>query len=127
MDREILFRAWNKKEEIMVYSNEDESAGYWDGVCLSNIDILNNIFTYYNREKYIYMQYTGLSIYDNIIWESDILFDDLTEIYYLVVYKDSGFKAVSIDDNLEHELSEIYLDCEIVGNKFDNPELLKEV
>ena len=55
--REIKFRAWNKEKNIMCYKNEDDSAGWWDGVNCSTIDLINYQF---KSSDYIFMQYTGL-------------------------------------------------------------------
>lgn len=47
MNREIKFRAWHKVKNIMVYDNEDDTYGYWDGCRNSNVGMINTI-----EEKY---------------------------------------------------------------------------
>lgn len=46
MKREIKFRAWNKEKNIMVYNNEDDTYGYWDGCRNSNVglEVIGNIY-----------------------------------------------------------------------------------
>lgn len=58
--REIKFRAWNKEENIMVYDNEDDTYGYWDGCCNSNVGMVNTILNSKCYSQYDFMQYTGL-------------------------------------------------------------------
>lgn len=56
--REIRFRAWNQKKYIMVYADEDGSADYWDGVCVSDVEMVNA--TLERKNRYVWMQFTGL-------------------------------------------------------------------
>ena len=56
--RTIKFRAWNKEKKMMVYDNEDDTYGYWDGCCNSNIGMVNTILNSEYYEKYEFMQYT---------------------------------------------------------------------
>jgi len=68
-------------------------------------------------------QYTGLKDKNSKkIFEGDVLYDDYWEAYGIVVFDDGGFR-VNICDLLE-DLFE-FTDCPIVGNKWDNPELLE--
>lgn len=58
MNREIKFRAWDKEGNIMVYDNEDDSYGYWDGCCNSNVGMVNTILNSKCYGKYEFMQFT---------------------------------------------------------------------
>jgi uncharacterized phage protein (TIGR01671 family) len=60
MNREIKFRAWNKEKNIMVYNNEDDTYGYWDGCRNSNVGMVNEILNSKYYEEYEFMQFTGL-------------------------------------------------------------------
>ena len=65
------FRAWNKEDKIMVYDNEDKSAMFWDGVCCSDIKIVNKRLE--QKDTYICQQCTGIKDIDKqFIYEGDI-------------------------------------------------------
>lgn len=65
------FRAWNKEDKIMVYDNEDKSAMFWDGVCCSDIKIVNKRLE--QKDTYIWQQCTGIKDIDKqFIYEGDI-------------------------------------------------------
>ena len=65
------FRAWNKEDKIMVYDNEDKSAMFWDGVCCSDIKIVNKRLE--QKDTYIWQQCTGIKDIDKqLIYEGDI-------------------------------------------------------
>jgi len=125
--REIKFRAWHKEKKIM-------------GEVLG-IDILHKEIFFSNGDvdccgfadlKYIeLMQYTGLKDKNNKeIYEGDILFESFGERYYKVVFENGSFRAEFEGDFEEHsfDLIDVVLHrCEIIGNIYENPELIKEV
>lgn len=95
--REIKFRAWHKEKKIM-------------GEVLG-IDIL--------------LQYTGLKdMREKEIYEGDILFESFGEEYFKVVFKDGSFRLKTGGCSLP--LKEYAHICEVVGNIYKNPELIKE-
>lgn len=141
--REIKFRVYLDK---MYYQNEyveyDTNlagidflkktatfAAYTDGEEADNLQKYsfdeNNIL--YKKDLKI-MQYTGLKDKNNKeIYEGDILFESFGEKYYKVVFENGSFRAEFEGDFEEHSFDLIDVvaqGCEIVGNIYENPELL---
>lgn len=130
MNREIKFRAWHKVKNIMVYDNEDDTYGYWDGCRNSNVGMVNEILNSKYYEEYEFMQFTGLHDKNGkAIWEKDIvqgLFADQEELEIKgrVIYSDGQASYIVIaSNNDEWELG--YLDnLEVIGNIYEDSELL---
>ena len=134
MSREIKFRAWLKEEEKMVNVETmdftDKSMQYLEK---------NEIIDAYLLRRMIFddvelMQYTGIKDKNGVeIYEGDIVLIriDKTNILHktVVKFKHGTFIADIIGDN-----DYIYLfhfgfnkdDFEVVGNIYENPELLEE-
>lgn len=120
--REIKFRAWDKinKDMFNVESiNFQESRVYKDTVSyreFNNVDV---------------MQYAGLKDKNNKeIYEGDILFESFGERYYKVVFENGSFRAEFNGDfdKYSFDLIDVVAQgCEIVGNIYENPELMEEV
>lgn len=119
--REIKFRAWLKEKKIM-------------GEVLG-IDILHKEIFFSNEDVDCYehtdfkdielMQYTGLKdMREKEIYEGDILFEILGEEYFKVIFENGSYRAENEEYSLD--LSEYAHLCEIVGNVYENPELIKE-
>ncbi|EWH19828.1 YopX family protein [Bacillus haynesii] len=148
--REIKFRAWNKEKEIMVYENEDDSATYWDGVNSSDVEIVNDRLRHSPISEYIWMQYTGLKDNtDREIYEGDIIhcvhwFFDGNEIEEhftaSVGFRDGSFTLENINSRYYSDytfeengkgicwIGDINYcdeDYEIIGNIYQNPNLLE--
>ena len=126
MNREIKFRIWNDYDKKMIYWNE----------LLKNK--LANIFTIPSYNKWL-MQYTGLHDKNGKeIYEGDIVLLDC--YYYEEPAFDGEFKVIYDDINgmwllvdLENkdrdftfgEIRSYYkAEIEVIGNEYDNPELL---
>jgi uncharacterized phage protein (TIGR01671 family) len=126
--REIKFRAWDDKKEIMIYDGDE--VGTIDFHSGDHIDIF-----YIKMQSYdilrLYtniMQYTGLKDKNGQeIYEGDIVKvsaprkDDLI---FRVVWDDSqaGFQMV-IDEDEVTSYSFFCVPCEVIGNIYENPGL----
>lgn len=124
--REIKFRAWLKEHKSMIDVME--------------IDIDNQTIFYYwfgdhdghfeNFNKIDLMEYTGLKDKNNKeIYEGDILSDGNNEKPYKVIFENGSFRAEFKGDFDEYsfDLIDVVLQgCEVVGNIYENPELIKE-
>lgn len=124
--REIKFRTWNKSESEMYYNAE---LTYDFGMNGSSVmeESFGGIIT---NDDFILMQYTGVKdINGKEIYEGDIVeYFSQSAIGY-------GVKKYIINYTFNAEwalgnhwlLSRKWRYCEVIGNKFENPELLKEV
>ncbi|PRS02346.1 hypothetical protein C6W22_20800 [Bacillus atrophaeus] len=146
--REIKFRAWNMEKSIMVYEDEDNSSEYWDGVDLSDIEMVNARLK--DSGKYIWMQYTGLKDKNGQeIYEGDIIhcvhwFFDGNEIEEhftaSVRFRDGSFTLENINSRYYSDytgeengkgicwigdINYCEEDYEVIGNIYENPELLE--
>ena len=122
--RKIKFRAWHKEKKIM-------------GEVLG-IDILHKEMFFSNEDVDCYehtdfkdvelMQYTELKDeYGDEIYEGDIV--TLHNSRYKVIFKTEGARFVLRNDEFELEITFINNNnerIEIVGNIYENPELLGE-
>lgn len=125
--REIKFRAWLKEHKTMVN--------------VAEIDIDHQLIYHYgfddfegNFEKFNsieLLQYTGLKDKNGKeIYEGDILSDGNDEETYKVIFKNGSFRAEFEGDFEEYSFDLIDVvaqGCEVVGNIYENPELIKEV
>jgi uncharacterized phage protein (TIGR01671 family) len=124
--REIKFRAWDKKKNMMVYENTY--------ICDMTITFGGQVFchdSYYEIHDYDFdlMQYTGLKDKNGKeIYEGDILrFEDSTLIQVVFVDCSARFAGVPLDTK-KYGSAEWTIDgkrYEIVSNIYENPELIK--
>lgn len=117
---EIKFRAWDKlnKDMFNVESiNFQERRVYKDTV------------SYHKFEDIDLMQYTGLKDeYGDEIYEGDIV--TLHNRKHRVIFNTEGARFVLRNDEFELEITFINHNnerMEIVGNIYENPELIEEV
>ena len=121
--RKIKFRAWHKEKKIM-------------GEVLG-IDILHKEIFFSNGDvdyceisdfKYIeLMEYTGVKDKNGKeIYEGDIFHIGSKKILYVVEWIDCGLKGRQIRNKSWIGLNYWKEDIEVIGNIYENPELLKE-
>ena len=114
--REIKFRAY-----------QPEAKGdlkWWSWQELRESD-LNTIFRH--PERYHLMQYTGLKDKNGVeIYEGDIVRNELYEVFLVQYWGEHwfGYVLVQTDETWCGHLYE-YDEYEVIGNIYDNPEMLE--
>ena len=129
--REIKFRAWLKEDKKMVNVETmdftDKSMQY-----LKRSEIINAyILRRESDDDVELMQYTGVKDKNGKeIYEGDILFFRDENMKYIVVQQDAAFIIKSIEIRKYSEkmcwLDDTEICCEIVGNIYENKNLLEE-
>ena len=124
--REIKFRAWDKENKEML----DIEDLHWDD-CTREFLIRTTIYSdYFDIQDMILMQYTGLKDKNGKeIYEGDIVKIDCPTMKMTGEIKYSGMSAMfyiydeinDIEENLWYQEKEY----EVIGNIYENPELLK--
>lgn len=123
--REIKFRAWDKENKKMMKVSS---------LSLENKEIAvreNGTYHFFRMQNLELMQYTGLTDKnDTGIYEGDILFFRDENTKYVVVWQDAAFIIKSIEIRKYSEkmcwLDDTEICCEIVGNIYENKNLLEE-
>jgi uncharacterized phage protein (TIGR01671 family) len=124
--REIKFRAWDKTTLSMFWSLHEsvKDSPNWNSVFWGKIDA--------DPDNYDVMQYTGLKDKNGKqIYEGDVI--EYVEYHrpepdssqlFVVSYNNGGFYLSSLEDN-EYDDDLGISPVEVVGNIYENPELLK--
>ena len=128
--RTLKFRGYNKKRGIWLYGNYILNRGahfiapkeFADGKTWEDYEV----------EPKTIGQFTGLTDKnDKEIYEGDIIQSESEEFVYQVVFNETRFASFGLkreQDMFLHYFGEALEaeDCKVIGNVFDNPELLKE-
>lgn len=149
MDREIKFRAWDGDNFRMYYSDKNNEDIIWT-IFENNIYIQEltqfdtnpggfgheQTYDYVRIENQVLMQYTGLKDKNGVeIYEGDIVKYGTWALESADYYRDSKRRIINIvfnpkkaaymaSDNDVWNFA-IYSDVEVIGNIYENPELIK--
>ena len=125
--REIKFRAWDKQEKRMF---DVLGISWYDGVIFESYADAG--VEWYSKEikhnisDCILMQYTGLKDKNGKeIYEGDIVRDQDGNLYQVKYAKYYIYPFGAIFPHRPKEIVNEY-ECEVIGNIYENPELLEE-
>ena len=121
MNREIKFRIWDVENKEMLKVQElDFEPTFYGGKIAIRPDQYND---YFDTEDMILMQYTGLDGKNGKeIYEGDIVkYENITG---KIMFFNGSFILSDLEETEEWELGVINEEVEIIGNIYNNPELL---
>lgn len=139
MQDRFKFRVWHKKRQKMydvlhLHTATWENGGEWVTAKGFNIITQQDIHIQIESKDGILMQCTGLKDKQGkLIYEGDIIYKKGSKNYknekmYSRVCWDSMYAQFNIsDENGMHQMPSNSNNIEIVGNIYNNPELLEEV
>ena len=139
--REILFKAKHKnwrelpKEEWWVEGSYHHQTDYYGELCDKHYIIdgtetdMEGYGEHYEIDPETICQYTGLKDKNgNWIWENDIVKHEVSDTIGTVKWYQEDYVGWCVDDIVIDEqqfTDEMWNECEVIGNIFDHPELLK--
>ncbi|SNU09713.1 phage uncharacterized protein TIGR01671 [Streptococcus equinus] len=126
--RELKFRAWVKPEQRMI--------GVYEMTFIDNeFLIISDGMDFYTNDEFKLMQFTGLKDKNGKeIYEGDIIkCSDGHDYYFGVVAYDKDYGNFGVSEDNDEDMDPFgYLfewknveELEVVGSKYENPELLK--
>jgi len=124
--RDIKFRVWEKSRKTMIYNAIEYALLALAKATHSTDNKLNPIgFSEQDYEHFEVMQFTDIQDKNRIdIYEGDIM-RDKNGIIYKVEFRCGGF--IKYGDGVTTPLIDSigWLECEVIGNRHENPELIK--
>ena len=132
--REIKFRAWDAKNKEMLYRSEVDISVRCDGLLSGAVYEESDDCILSTREIPL-MQYTGVKDRNGTdIYEGDIIIEKWRRAKQnrLVTYRKAMFGTVDDTQNaytfisLYNDLYHDEIEQEVIGNIYENPELLSE-
>lgn len=136
--REIEFRTWDKKYYMLEYDVSPDLLIGMDGKVYQKEErnyAGTSFIEYEVASHYEVMQYTGLKDKNEIpIYEGDIVSTDLSRPFLIVEFRNGAFMYQCHDngqdyyDHMEPAFSEVVgltKYHEVIGNIYENPELLE--
>lgn len=121
MNREIKFRVWDiKNKEMLKVQELDFEPTFYGGRIAIRLDQYND---YFDTEDIILMQYTGLDDKNGKeIYEGDIVkYENMTG---KIMFFNGSFIMSNFEETEEWELGVINEEIEVIGNIYENSELL---
>ena len=129
--REIKFRVWHADYKKMELPEKQlsQDIDYWDGVKGSVLGIINQ---YLKDSDKVFMEYIGRNDKNGKdIYEGDILI--CQALFSSKSFKKKEHRAVvtyQLGSFIPKSIGETYVlnfdNCEVIGNIYENPELLKQ-
>lgn len=125
MNREIKFRIWDVENKEMLKVQElDFESTFYGGRIAIRPDKYND---YFDTEDMILMQYTGINDkFKNEIYEKDIVYVPGEDENAIIEWDEKTARFVISFDGWISDFDNFYgYELEVIGNEFDNPELLR--
>ena len=125
MNRQIKFRVWNGYEMVEDVTVGKHGAFWTSGISESDNQSLGNTTKYDNYLAV--MQFTGLHDKNGKeIYEGDLVKLDGSNETWEILWLDAGLTAFTLDKRgLTNSLWRFPKTIEIIGNVFENPDLVK--
>ena len=126
--REIKFRAWDKNADRMLHFDTTNIMMTLEGIAYLPDDIEPNGFRNIHKQVEL-MQYTGLKDKNGKeIYEGDLLHNSMDKEPFYIIQWDSRNACFELGDD-GNKLSKfaVHEFWEVIGNIYNNPELIKAV